>query len=424
MIEIKPLEGLDVELDIPGSKYIANRVLVIAALANGKSIIKNLPDNEDINQSISVLKEFGVIIEKTKDSVIINGTNGLLKQPKKEINVGESGTLMRFITGFASLVNGTTKITGSNRIKERPISDLLNCLEDFGVKIKSNNGFFPIEVKGNGLEGGKTKIKGNVSSQFISSLLMISPFAKQDVEIIITSKLLSKKYVDMTIKLMKKFGVNVQRNGYKKFKVLSGQRYKTNEYVIPADWCSASYFFSAAAIIPGSVKINELDFISLQGESKFPELLVKMGCMYRRNSKWLQIIGMDELSPIEIDMSDMPDVVPNLAIIAAFCKGNTKITNISHLRLKESDRISAVASELNKLGIKTIENKDSLTIFGGNPKGNVEIETYNDHRIAMSFAIAGLKLPGIKIKNPDCVNKSFPGFWDKLKEIGAEIKDV
>ncbi len=425
MIEITPIKSLNAELTLPGNKYVANRVLILAALANGTSVIKNVPNNDDLNHMINALKEFEVEIEKSQNTVTIKGTNGIIKTPKKEINVGESGTLMRFITSFATLIDGSVTITGSKKIQERPIKELLNSLQDLSVDVKSNNnGFPPVTIQGKGLVGGSTKIKGDVSSQFISSLLMIAPFAEKDVEIVLTTEMLSKKYVDLTIKCMEQFGVTVEREGYDKFAVKSGQRYKTIEFAIPGDWSSASYFFTAAAILPGSVRINDLDIGSKQGESKFADLLVKMGCMYRRNSKWMQVIGMPNLTGIEIGMSDMPDVVPSLAIVAAFSQGVTKITNIGHLRLKESDRISAVSNELNKIRIKTVEEKDSLTIFGGEPKGNVEIDTYNDHRIAMSFAIAGLKIEGIKIKNPECVNKSFPGFWDKQREIGVELRNV
>ena len=220
MIEIRPIKALDSEITVPGSKYIANRVLLLATLANGVSRIKNIPDNDDINATIEALKKFNIDINKKNNEIVINGTNGKIKAPYKEINVRNSGTLMRLITGFASLAEGKTTITGSKRIKQRPIKDLLNSLNDLGIKCSSkNNGFPPIEVNGGTLDGGKTRIKGNVSSQFVSSLLIISPYAKNDVEIIVENELVSKNYVDMTIDLMEKFGVNVQRDNYKKFRV-------------------------------------------------------------------------------------------------------------------------------------------------------------------------------------------------------------
>src|SRR3989338_6398788 len=268
IIEIKPIKAMDSEITVPGSKYIANRVLLLAALANGASKIKNVPDNEDISAAIGALKKFNIEIkiDKKNKEVIINGSNGNVAAPNEKIDVRNSGTLMRLITGFASLACGKTTITGSERIKQRPIKDLLKSINDLGVKCSSKNkGFPPVEVEGGTLNGGITKIKGNVSSQFISSLLVISPYAKNDVEIIIETELVSKSYVDMTIGLMEKFGVNVKNENYKKFKIKCNQKYVAKNYIIPADWSSANYFLAAAAIAPGKVKVNDVD-LSQKGE--------------------------------------------------------------------------------------------------------------------------------------------------------------
>lgn len=418
-IEIKPLEKLDSVINVPGNKYIANRVLIIAALGNGISIIKNIPNNNDINKVIENLIKLGVNIERTGNDLKIQGTNGNLKEPNDILDIGESGTLLRFLIGVCSLVNGKVHITGSKRIQERPVSQLLKGLHDLGINSKSlNNNYPPILIDGGTLKGGTTKIKGNISSQFISSLLLIAPYAKEDVKIIVEDNLVSEKYIDLTIDMMQKFGVNVIKNK-NSFLVKANQKYTNHDYTISGDWSSASYFFGAAAILPGSIRINDLDLYSKQGESKFSDLLVKMGCMSRRNSKWLQVIGMANLKNIEIDMSTMPDVVQTLAIIAAFSKGVAKITNIAHLKLKESNRIKDTTTELRKIGIKVEDTNDSMIIYGGSPKKAI-INSHNDHRMAMSFAIAGLKT-GMIIQNPDCVNKSFPGFWDKLRELGVEI---
>ena len=260
MIEIAPIKKLDCEISVPSSKYIANRVLLIAALANGASTIKNVPENDDISAAIGALKKFGVVINKKNNSLKITGSNGKLKSKNVKINVHDSGTLLRFITGFASLADGKTIITGSERLRERPINDLLKSLNDLGIKCKSlNSGFPPVEVIGGTLNGGITKIKGDVSSQFISALLLISPYAKNDVEIAIEKELVSKSYVDMTIGLMEKFGVNVKNENYKKFKIKCNQKYVAKNYIIPADWSSANYFLAAAAIAPGKVKVNDVD---------------------------------------------------------------------------------------------------------------------------------------------------------------------
>jgi len=422
MIEIKPINKLDSEITVHGSKYIANRVLLLAALANGISKISNVPDNDDINATIEALKKFGIRINKKNNNVEIKGTNGKISAPNDEINVRNSGTLMRFITGFASLAEGKTKITGSERIKQRPINDILSSLNDFGIKCSSkNNGFPPVEVNGGTLDGGKTRIKGNVSSQFISSLLIISPYAKNDVEIIVEDELVSKNYIDMTIDLMEKFGVDVKRHNYKKFKIKVGQKYNAKNYIIPADSSSANYFLAAAAIVPGKIKANGLD-LSQKGEAEFADILEKMGCKVNKNKNSIEVIGNEKLNAVEVDMSTMPDSVQTLAAVAAFAKGATRIKNIGNLKYKESDRINDTASELKKTGIKVTAKDDELVIEGGNPS-SAAIDPHNDHRMAMSFALIGLKT-GIKIKNPDCVAKSFPEFWEKLREIGIKLTKI
>ncbi|MCM2325396.1 MAG: 3-phosphoshikimate 1-carboxyvinyltransferase [Candidatus Woesearchaeota archaeon] len=420
MIEIMPLKKLNCEMTVPGSKYIANRAIIIASLCKGTSRIENIPDNEDIESAIRALTFMGVDIKKEKGSLIIDGSGGVLSPAT--IDVKDSGTLLRFIIGTSALAKGTVKIDGSKRIGERPIIPLLESLKDLGISSDSNEGFTPVNIHGGTFIGGKTRIKGDVSSQFISSLLAIAPFAKKDVEIMIEGELVSKEYVAMTIDMMREFGVVVKQDGHSLFKIKAGQRYAAKEIIIPGDWSSASYFLAAAAIVPGCARINGMDFRVSQGEKKFADLLVKMGCMYRRNSTWIQLYGLPLISDIDIDMGDMPDVVQTLAIVACYAEGKTRIRNIGHLRHKESDRIRDTATELRKTGINVEFTDTELIIEGGMPKAAV-IDPHNDHRTAMSFAILGLKC-GMKIKNPECVNKSFPGFWDKLKEIGAEIRHV
>jgi 3-phosphoshikimate 1-carboxyvinyltransferase len=420
MIEINPIKGLNSQISVPGSKYAANRVLIIAALAKGISKINNVPHNDDIDAAIEVLGKFGIKVYKKSNSVKIIGSDGKFNVPDKEIHVKNSGTLMRLITGFAALAEGKTTITGSERIKQRPIKDLLASLADLGIKCNSkNNGFPPVEVIGGTLKGGKSRIKGNVSSQYISSLLLISTFAENDVEIVIENDLVSKNYVDMTLDLMEKFGVKVERNRYESFKVRAGQRYEAKEFVVPADSSSANYFLAAAAIVPGKIKVRGVG-PNQKGEAKFAGVLEKMGCKINRDENNIKIRGIENLKAIEVDMSMMPDSVQTLAAVAVFAEGTTKIKNIANLKYKESDRINDTVKELKKLGINATAKDDELVIEGGNPKLSV-IDPHGDHRMAMSFALIGLR-NGIKIKDPECVAKSFPQFWEKLKEIGVEIR--
>ncbi len=421
MIEIAPVKKLNSIIKVPGSKYIANRILLIAALAEGVSTIKDMPKNEDICATIAALKNFGIKISEKKGRAVIHGAGGKLKSPKDEVDVGNSGTLMRFIAGFASIAKGKAIITGSKRIKQRPIGDLLKSLKELGVRCSSlNNGFPPVEIIGGALKGGKTMIKGGISSQFISSLLLIAPYAKNDVEIIVEGELVSKSYVSMTISLMGEFGINIRNENYKKFKIKSGQRYKAKDYIIPADWSSANYFFAAAAIVPGRVEVKGID-LSEKGESSFVGLLGKMGCRINKKKNSVEVTGPKNLRAIEADMSMMPDSAQTMAAISIFAKGNTKIKNIENLKFKESDRINDTAHELQKLGIEVTAKDDGLIIKGGIPKSAV-IDPHNDHRMAMSFALIGLRVPGIRIQNPECVAKSFPNFWDKLREAGIRLK--
>ncbi len=421
MIEVVPLKKLNSRVRVPGSKYIANRVLLIAALADGISLIKNIPENEDIDATIEALGRFGIKTTKKNEAITIHGTQGKIKSPTNNIDARNSGTLMRFIAGFACLADGKTIITGSERIKQRPIDDLLKSLNELGVKCNSlNNGFPPIEVIGGALKGGKTRIKGDISSQFISSLLLVAPYAKNDVEIIVEGELVSKSYVDMTIRLMKEFGIDIQNENYKKFRIKIGQKYKAKIYTIPADWSSANYFFAAAAIVPGRVEVEGIDF-SEKGESGFINLLQKMGCEVNKKKNSVEVIGKSDLKAMNADMSMMPDSAQTLAAVSVFAKGATRIRNIGNLKFKESDRINDTAEELKKLGIKAIAKEDELVIEGGIPSSAV-IDPHNDHRMAMSFALVGLKAPGIRIKNHESVGKSFPNFWNKLEEIGIKLK--
>lgn len=427
MIEITPIKELNAEITVPGSKYIANRILILASLTNGTSIISNVPNNDDINNAITALRLFGVKIIKKGTALEIKGACGKLIAPTKKINVGDSGTLLRYATGIACLAKGTTKITGSDTIKKRPIKDLLDALKQVNIDCESNNySYPPITIRGGTLNGGTINIKGNISSQYISSLLIIAPFAKKKLEINITTELVSKPYVDLTMDLMEEFGVSIERHNYHRFIINPKKRYLHLNYHIPGDWSSASYFLAAAALVPGRVKLTDMDMHSIQGESKFYNALYQMGVDIEKGKDWVIVEGPDQLNGIEIDMNSMPDVVQTLAAVAMFANSKTRIFNIHNLIYKESDRINMTATELKKLGTKIETLGGELIINPGKIKSAspVIFETHNDHRMAMSLALIGLKIKGIKIKNPEVVNKSFPGYWDKLRDIGVKIRDV
>ncbi len=422
MLQIKTKKFIDATIEAPASKSYTQRSFIVAALADGKSIIQNPLFCDDTSYMISALKNFGVNIYKKGKDVIVHGTNGDINKKKRGIFVGDAGTSMRFITTFAALCKGESIITGTKRMHERPIKDLLEALKQLGIKSDSNNGYPPVRIYGGEyggeFNGGSIDIKGNVSSQYLSSILMCAPYAKNDVSITINGNLNSKPYVDITLDVMKQFGVVVKNIDYKKFIVKNIKKYNSNTYRIEGDLSSASYFFAAAAVTKGKVKVTNINPKSKQGDLKFVSLLKNMGCNVIKGNDFIKIEAPVDRSikSIEVDASDMPDTVPTLAVTSLFADSKTTISNVSNLRFKESDRLKAIATELRKIGANVEEIQDGLIIKRRRIKKAV-IETYNDHRIAMSFAVAGLVINGIKIKNPSCVKKSFPDFWDKFNQL-------
>ncbi len=417
MIEIKPLPHCDGVVTIPGSKSFTHRALIVSALADGESVLLNALRSEDTEHTAGALEKFGVPIFVGGDSIRVQGTGGNLKGAGEKIYVGDSGTSMRFLTALAALKNGRTQLDGSERMRQRPMAELLEALNDLGVRAYSveGNGFPPVVVESRGLMGGVARIQGGESSQFLSGLLLVAPYARGDVRIEVIDRLASRSYVDITLEVMSAFGVGVQRAGDHSFFVRAGQRYRPQEYRVEGDASNASYFFAAAAVTRGRVRVENFRPASVQGDAGFLGILEEMGCEVKRGGNFGEVRGK-ELQGIEVDMNTMPDLVPTLAVTAAFAQGNTVMKNIGHLRLKESDRIAALAGELVKMGVRVESGEDWLKVKGGKARG-AEIETYNDHRLAMSFAIAGLAVPGVKIQGEGCVAKSFPGFWETLEKL-------
>lgn len=417
MKEINPISKIDARVCIPGSKSLTHRAFIVAALANGKSHLENILCAEDTMLTASALNQMGVDIKIDGKTATVIGRAGKIFAPKKEIYLGNSGTSMRLLTAISALGDGRFILTGDSRMKQRPIADLLDALSLLGVSAYSidKSGCPPVAIEAKGIMGGRTGIKTNISSQFLSGLLLAAPYAKNDVIIEVIGNLPSKPYIDLTLKAMEDFGVRINYEDYKHFFIPSRQVYKARDYTIEGDLSSASYFFAAAAVLKGKVTVFPIDIDSKQPDIEFLGILEEMGCKAVAKQREVTVIGGD-LKGISVDMNAMPDLVPTLAVVAAFVKGDTIIKNVAHLRAKECDRLSAIATELMNMGIEIEEKEDGLIIKGGSPKGAI-IETYNDHRIAMSFAIAGLKVPGIKIINPACVNKSFPEFWDILESL-------
>ena len=414
--KITPCEHVQATLTLPGSKSYTHRALMAAALAAGESVLTNALAAEDTELTAAALKQLGAGIDWQGATIRVTGRNGRWLPARLPIYLGNSGTSMRFLTALAALGEGEYLLTGTERLCQRPLGELLEALGQAGVQVVSErgDGCPPVRVTG-GLTGGRTKLSGAISSQYLSALLFIGPLAPKGLKIDITGELVSRPYVDLTLEVLSDFGISYYREGYRLFQLAGGQSYLPREYAIEADASSASYFWAAAALTGGRVTITNLNLASSQGDAAFPEVLGRMGCAVESTPAGLTVQG-GPLQGVTVDMSTMPDLVPTLAVLAAFARGDTVITGVAHLRHKESDRLHAVATELGKLGIEARETPDGLIIRGGAPKGAL-IHTYNDHRIAMSFAVAGLKIPAVVIEDPECVAKSFPNFWQFFEQL-------
>lgn len=420
MIEIKPITSpINAIVRIPGSKSYTNRALITAALADGESVITNALFSDDTKYMASNLNILGILVEEEQNDnkFIVHGKGGVIPVKRANLFVGNAGTAMRFLTAMLTLGKGVYEIDGVARMRQRPIQDLLDGLNQLGADVasKHNNGCPPVIIKGKGLAGGSATVKGDLSSQYFSAMLMASPYAKQDVSIKVNGNLVSKQYVEMTVALMYRFGVKVENSEYKSLFVKSGQRYKPIHYEVEADASAASYFFAAAAITGGMVRITGIGSNSLQGDVHFVDVLKNMGCKVRMSSNWIEVQG-NTLRGVDVDMNDMPDVVQTLAAVAVFATGKTRVRNVKNMRIKETDRIAAVVTELRRLGISTVEYEDGFEIEPSKPQPS-EIETYDDHRMAMSFALIGLRANGISIKHPECISKTFPDYFQRLEAL-------
>jgi 3-phosphoshikimate 1-carboxyvinyltransferase len=349
----------------------------------------------------------------------IRGLNGRFKPCREALYLANSGTSMRLLAGVAALGKGTYTFTGTPRMHHRPIAHLLAALNQLGIGARSVNGDGcpPIAIPGGQAAGGAVTIDCSVSSQFLSSLLLMAPCTLKGMSITVSHGPVSRPYVDMTVEILRRFGIRVERDGYTRFEVNGGQVYRSGDYTVEPDASQAGYFWGAAAITGGSVTVNGMSLDSTQGDLGLVRVFEQMGCRTDRGSKGITVTG-GKLRAVTVDMADMPDMVPTLAVVAAFADGTTVIENVSHLKAKESDRLASTCTELKKMGIAAVAENDRLLVTGGAPCG-ATIETYDDHRIAMSFAMAGLVTPGVHILAPRCVEKSFPNFWEVWETLYA-----
>jgi 3-phosphoshikimate 1-carboxyvinyltransferase len=423
-LEIKPLEKPPIaSVGVPGSKSITNRALVLAALGSrqGPCTIEGVLQSDDTEIMIDSLRKLGFELNARWDgrsTVKIAQHNGpIIPALEADLFVGNSGTSMRFLTAMVAAGRGRYRVDGVPRMRDRPISDLLDALRQLGVRATSEygTGCPPVHIETHGLSGGSVHIRGDVSSQFLSGLLMAAPFAKTPVDIELEGSLVSKPYVDMTIRQMGWWHLEVERPSNSTYRVRPQTPRQPEREQIEADASAASYFFAASAITGGSVTVDGYlpPEITLQGDVKFLDVLEQMGCTVERDLIWNGVQRFGPLRGIDVDMNAISDTVMTLAAVACFADGPTTIRNVAHIRHKETDRLAALATELRRVGAGVEELADGLTITP-RPLHGAEIETYNDHRMAMSMALIGLKVPGIVIKNPACVAKTYPRFFEDL----------
>lgn len=414
--------NVDLKMTAPPSKSYTHRALIAGALAEGTTTVLGPLDAEDTRLTAEALMLLGVKVKKHPGRIVITGCDGdISNRGTTTLDLENSGTSLRLLTSLGMLCRHPVVLTGSARMQERPIGPLVQALNALGgsVDFLGNSGFPPIRVSGK-MVGGPVTIDGSMSSQFISSILMTAPYAAHDVEIKIPAPPSSASYLDITADVMQAFSGRVTHAGYDRFLVSTDNRYKGRAYTVEGDWSSASYFFAIAAICGGKVTVDNLVPTSVQGDRRFPDALAAMGCTVSYGKSSVTVEGARDLHGITIDMATSPDTVQTLCMVAAMARTPTTITGISHLKFKESDRISETAERLRSMGGRVEVSGDALTLSPAPLHGGT-VDPANDHRTAMSFTVLGLGTGGITITNAECVNKSFPGFWDELRSAGVQV---
>lgn len=410
---------LDATVKVPGSRSVTNRALILAAMAQGRSTIESALFSDDTRHMIEALKTLGFAVEtaETQRRIAVEGLGGTIPASSGELSVGNAGTAMRFLAGFLTLGRGRFRLDGSARMRERPIGELLDALTSLGVRAFSerNNRCPPVVIEPAAeFEGGAATIDGSVSSQFVSALLMPAPLWRKGLRLKVIGAV-AQPFIEMTRALMKLWGATSAVEG-NAIVIAGGQSYRARSFTIEPDAGSANYFAAAAALCGGVVRIEDLRADSVQGDVAFLKVLEQMGARIAWRSDCVEVRGDGRLAGVEIDMSAMPDMAVTLAALAPFASSPTRIRNVGFIRHHESDRLRAIATELKRLGANVREFEDGLAIEPSRLHP-AAIETYDDHRIAMSFAIVGLKLAGVGIKNPGCVSKTFPDFFERLRAL-------
>ena len=418
--ETKPISHpLDATVRVPGSKSLTNRALLIASLANGRTCLTNALFSVDTLHFVGALQALGFVVQldEANSELTVKGLGGKIPAHKADLFIGNAGTAARFLSAFLTLGTGEFVLDGDSRMRERPIGDLVDTLTQLGAKLEPSGNCPPVRIFASGLPGGKTKIAGDISSQYLSAVLMVSPYANESVEITLSTELNSKPYVDMTIAAMSDFGVEIQRGHYESFTIHPSSYLPRSTYAIESDASAASYFFAAPAICGGTVKVENVSRRSKQGDIAFLDILQGMGCAVKEGDGFIEVSSTGSVCGMDVNMRDIPDTAQTLAAIAPFASSPTRIRGIASARVKETNRVHATCSELERLGVQVEEHEDGMAIYPCKKLIPASIQTYNDHRMAMAFSLIGLRIPGVTIENPACVSKTFPRFFEVLETL-------
>jgi 3-phosphoshikimate 1-carboxyvinyltransferase len=418
MIEIEPARGpIEATVAFPGSKSYTNRALAVAALADGVSHLRGVLFSDDTRHMADALNALGLRVESdaATETMTVYGRGGDIPARQANLYCGNAGTAVRFLLAMVALGHGTYVIDGNPRMRERPQGPLLAALRHLGAEVASESGNDcpPLTVTASGLRGGEVTMDGSLSSQYFTALAQIAPCTELGLDITVAGELVSKPYLDMTAAVMAAFGVELSNDDCRRFRVAPGQTYHAADYEIEPDASAASYFFAAAAVTGGRITVRGLTRASRQGDVAFVEVLERMGCTVREEAKGLTVQGPERLRGVSVDMNAISDTALTLAAIAPFADGPVEVRGIAHARRQESDRVAAAASELARLGVSVEERPDGWRITPSQPHGGA-VETYDDHRLAMSFSLIGLRTPGVRIRNPECVRKTFPSFFARF----------
>ncbi|WP_394224096.1 3-phosphoshikimate 1-carboxyvinyltransferase [Alteromonas gracilis] len=421
-LTLDPIAKVSGEVNVPGSKSLSNRALLLAALAEGETELTNLLDSEDIEHMLNALTKLGISYRLSEDKTqcVVQGNGGAFEVAEPlELFLGNAGTAMRPLCAALAASNVDTVLTGEPRMEERPIGDLVDALREADAEVTylKNDGFPPLQIKGKTLNGGEISVDGSVSSQFLTALLMAAPLFSGDVTIRIKGELVSKPYIDITLDTMAKFGVTVDNDNYQTFTVSGDAKYVApSKFMVEGDASSASYFLAAGAIKGGTVRVTGIGKNSIQGDIRFADVLEAMGAKVVWSDEYVEVTGAP-LKGVDMDMNHIPDAAMTIATTALFADGPTTMTNIYNWRVKETDRLAAMAAELQKLGAKVEEGHDYIKVWPTDSLRHAEIDTYNDHRIAMCFSLVALSDTPVTINDPGCTRKTFPDYFTRFKTL-------